>query len=339
MPTAAEPWLVDTSAAVAMLVADHEQHEQTFAALSGRQLGLCGHAAFESYSVLTRLPGVQRLSPPVARRLLTANFPQTRHLGAEAARALLAASASTGSPAGRCMTPSSLLQLWSTAWCWSAGTAGQRRPTSGWACASSCSSEPGRSKLAQTRLRAAVAGDLHCSPDRTRSSSAVEQAGRALGVRDDRAQAGHAAEGAVGRDEGIGRAVAGNGGEHGIEGAQVVGVAEQLGAGAQVLLVHYQQRRQQVGERGGERGGGGTGVPASPHLHELLQDLHRGGSGDGPRAGRFDQRTAVSAQRVLGSRRVHEHGGVEDDHSRRPGARRRRRPGRRAAAAPTTAPR
>jgi predicted nucleic acid-binding protein len=91
MPTAAEPWLVDTSAAVAMLVADHEQHEQTFAALSGRRLGLCGHAAFESYSVLTRLPGVQRLSPPVARRLLTANFPQTRHLGAEAARALLAA--------------------------------------------------------------------------------------------------------------------------------------------------------------------------------------------------------------------------------------------------------
>jgi len=91
MPTAAEPWLVDTSAAVAMLVADHEQHEQTFAALSGRRLGLCGHAAFASYSVLTRLPGVQRLSPPVARRLLTANFPQTRHLGAEAARALLAA--------------------------------------------------------------------------------------------------------------------------------------------------------------------------------------------------------------------------------------------------------
>lgn len=90
MPTVAEPQLVDTSAAVAMLVADHEHHELTFDALSGRNLGLCGHAAFETYSVLTRLPGVQRLSAPVAQRLLTANFPHTRQLSAVAATALLA---------------------------------------------------------------------------------------------------------------------------------------------------------------------------------------------------------------------------------------------------------
>lgn len=86
----AEPVLVDTSAAVALLVADHHDHESTFAALSGRVLGLCGHAAFESFSVLTRLPGGQRLSPPVARTLLEANFPATRQLSAAAAAKLLA---------------------------------------------------------------------------------------------------------------------------------------------------------------------------------------------------------------------------------------------------------
>ena len=85
-----EPVLVDTSAAVAMVVAAHQDHESTFAALAGRRLGLCGHAAFESFSVLTRLPGAQRLSPPVARRLLEANFPETRQLSAAGASQLLA---------------------------------------------------------------------------------------------------------------------------------------------------------------------------------------------------------------------------------------------------------
>ena len=86
----AEPVLVDTSAAVAMLVSDHHHHESTFTALSGRVLGLCGHAAFETFSVLTRLPGAQRLSPPAVRRLLEANFPETRQLGASTATTLLA---------------------------------------------------------------------------------------------------------------------------------------------------------------------------------------------------------------------------------------------------------
>lgn len=80
--------LVDTSAAVAMLVTAHQDHERTFTALAGRRLGLCGHAAFESFSVLTRLPGAQRLSPPVAGRLLGANFPETRLLSAAAAMQL-----------------------------------------------------------------------------------------------------------------------------------------------------------------------------------------------------------------------------------------------------------
>jgi predicted nucleic acid-binding protein len=38
--------LVDTSVAVALVVADHALHEQTFRAFRGRTLGLAGHAAF-----------------------------------------------------------------------------------------------------------------------------------------------------------------------------------------------------------------------------------------------------------------------------------------------------
>jgi hypothetical protein len=72
-----QPVLVDTNAAMALVVTDHEDHDRTFTVLSGRVLGLCGHAAFETFSVLTRLPGAQRLSPPAARRLLDANFPET----------------------------------------------------------------------------------------------------------------------------------------------------------------------------------------------------------------------------------------------------------------------
>jgi len=81
--------LVDTSAAVALLVSDHEQHESTFRVLGGRRLGLSGHAAFETFSVLTRLPVPARRAPEVVARLLAANFPGTRHLSTEGAAALL----------------------------------------------------------------------------------------------------------------------------------------------------------------------------------------------------------------------------------------------------------
>jgi len=91
MPTAAEPLLLDTSAAVPLVLADHEAHGATTAALAGRDLGLAGHAAFETWSVLTRLPGARRLSPASAGRLLAADFAHSRQLGAQQAAALLAA--------------------------------------------------------------------------------------------------------------------------------------------------------------------------------------------------------------------------------------------------------
>ncbi|MDP5183269.1 type II toxin-antitoxin system VapC family toxin [Blastococcus sp. BMG 814] len=84
------PDLLDTSAAVAFLVQDHEHHEATFTALADRELGLAGHAAFETFSVLTRLPSASRLVPGAAHRLLATNFTHSRFLSSERTAALLA---------------------------------------------------------------------------------------------------------------------------------------------------------------------------------------------------------------------------------------------------------
>jgi hypothetical protein len=55
--------LLDTSAAIALMVEDHDAHIATLDAVRGRRLGLAGHAWFETYSVLTRLPAGLRRSP------------------------------------------------------------------------------------------------------------------------------------------------------------------------------------------------------------------------------------------------------------------------------------
>jgi predicted nucleic acid-binding protein len=81
--------LVDTSVAVALAVADHEQHEATFRVVGQRRLGLAGHAAFETFSVLTRLPAPARRTPAAVARLLAVNFPHSRFLGPTAAATLL----------------------------------------------------------------------------------------------------------------------------------------------------------------------------------------------------------------------------------------------------------
>jgi len=92
--------LVDTSVAVALVVADHEHHDATFDALQGRRLGLAGHAAFEAFSVLTRLPGPARRTPASVARLLATSFPHSRFLGAGATRSLLARLDSIGVAGG-----------------------------------------------------------------------------------------------------------------------------------------------------------------------------------------------------------------------------------------------
>lgn len=80
--------LVDTSVAVALVLADHEMHHHTVDAVHGLRLGLAGHAWFETYSVLTRMPPSARRSPAVVRAILKADFPATRFLGPEVAAGL-----------------------------------------------------------------------------------------------------------------------------------------------------------------------------------------------------------------------------------------------------------
>ena len=77
--------LLDTSAAIALMVEDHEDHVATLEAVRGRRLGLAGHAWFETYSVLTRLPGARRRSPTDAARMLAHDFPVSVFLGEDEA--------------------------------------------------------------------------------------------------------------------------------------------------------------------------------------------------------------------------------------------------------------
>jgi predicted nucleic acid-binding protein len=93
-------YLVDTSVAVALVLADHPGHKTVFEALERRRLGLAGHAAFETYSVLTRLPAPARRTPASAARLIAVNFPQSRFLSAEAAADLLPSLAPAGIAGG-----------------------------------------------------------------------------------------------------------------------------------------------------------------------------------------------------------------------------------------------
>ncbi|MDR0627499.1 MAG: type II toxin-antitoxin system VapC family toxin [Bifidobacteriaceae bacterium] len=102
MPSSAEhrSWAVDTSVAVAFLDQGHSAHLTCVAALSGRVAALAGHAAFESYSVLTRLPEPGRVSPADARRALEAAFPEDCWLSATAQRELAKRLADAGIAGG-----------------------------------------------------------------------------------------------------------------------------------------------------------------------------------------------------------------------------------------------
>lgn len=67
-------YLVDTSVAVALVLTGHTAHDLTNREVGKRIVHLAGHAAVETYSVLTRLPGGARVAPGDAQRLLTERF-------------------------------------------------------------------------------------------------------------------------------------------------------------------------------------------------------------------------------------------------------------------------
>ncbi len=80
MPISAEGHAVDTSVAVPALDAGHAAHEACLGAVRSLRPSLAGHAAFETYSVLTRMPGGLAVDAPSAAALLDLVFPETAWL-------------------------------------------------------------------------------------------------------------------------------------------------------------------------------------------------------------------------------------------------------------------
>lgn len=76
---------LDTSVAVPLVVRTHQAHDAVARWWDRRDVVLSGHAAVETYSVLTRLPGDLRLSPTDAARLLRVRFGPPLLLGPDIA--------------------------------------------------------------------------------------------------------------------------------------------------------------------------------------------------------------------------------------------------------------
>lgn len=79
---------LDTSVAVPLLVQSHRHHATVVRWWAGRDIALSGHAVAETYSVLTRLPGDLRLTPPDAARLMRERFARPLTLPARSAARL-----------------------------------------------------------------------------------------------------------------------------------------------------------------------------------------------------------------------------------------------------------
>jgi predicted nucleic acid-binding protein len=88
MTSNGDPWACDTSVAVAALDPTHEAHPACRRALVELRPALAGHATFETYSVLTRLPLPLRLSAGQAASVLAAAFPEDCWLDASGTRDL-----------------------------------------------------------------------------------------------------------------------------------------------------------------------------------------------------------------------------------------------------------
>lgn len=89
-------YAVDTSVAVAYLDESHSAHDGCTRFLSDKVAVLAGHAAFESFAVLTRLPGASRIAPADAAAALRAAFGEPCRLSAEAQANLFARVGSHG---------------------------------------------------------------------------------------------------------------------------------------------------------------------------------------------------------------------------------------------------
>jgi len=92
MPTGARTpvaFALDTSVAVPAVDASHAAHHTCRERVMATRAALAGHAAFETYSVLTRMPGQLRLDGPTAAEVMDAAFPERCWLGPAESDALL----------------------------------------------------------------------------------------------------------------------------------------------------------------------------------------------------------------------------------------------------------
>lgn len=98
--TAEERFAVDTSFAVAYLDAGHSAHRLCTAFLADKSAVLAGHAAYESFAVLTRLPGSAAVSPDDAAAALRGAFGDPCWLGERAQADLFNRLATSGLQGG-----------------------------------------------------------------------------------------------------------------------------------------------------------------------------------------------------------------------------------------------
>lgn len=82
-------WAVDTSVAVAALDESHTAHDVCRHTALTRRPALAGHAAFETFSVLSRLPGQTQVPAEVVGELLERAFPNRCWLSARQHDSLL----------------------------------------------------------------------------------------------------------------------------------------------------------------------------------------------------------------------------------------------------------
>ena len=76
----ADGWAVDTSVALAALDAGHSAHGPCLEVVRRHRPALAGHAAFELFAVLTRMPGSLGVDPRDAAFLIDRVFPDVAWL-------------------------------------------------------------------------------------------------------------------------------------------------------------------------------------------------------------------------------------------------------------------
>lgn len=74
-PSDSAGWCVDTSVAVPSLDPSHEHHEICRNTAAARRPAISGHSLFETFAVLTRLPGPAAASSEVVITLIDQAFP------------------------------------------------------------------------------------------------------------------------------------------------------------------------------------------------------------------------------------------------------------------------